>query len=122
LKKTLSIQDNLELGFKKELFLIVADYSIEVYNTTKFPTYYDWVRYIRKSLLSENLLIVQRPLWEITNKANKFFGFEDEDMFNFVMEYFIYEEYTQAYRIIQLIRQIRGSYVYKKSKKTQNGY
>lgn len=102
---------NYEEAFKIEAFLVITDYSISAYQKTSYDSYYIWAQYITKSLRANNLGLVVKPINIITERCNEFFGFTEEIMNLYVLEFFLFEKYKDSYEIIRLIRAIHGRYV-----------
>ena len=104
---------NLENAFKIEAFLVITDYSISVYEETKFENYMIWARYVTNGIKAREIGVAGNYITKVSRLANRFFGFSEDEMELFVLEFFILEKYVEYYEIIRLLKGINGYYIHK---------
>lgn len=103
-----------EKAFKYETFLIIADYSFDVYEETMYENYFSWANYIKQALLNGSYKLVSNTIEKLGKRSNKFFDLPQDEMIGYVMEFFIYSHYEKMHEIIRLIKKVYGHYVSKK--------
>lgn len=102
-------------AFSEEIYLVLADYSWDVYKKSKFSNYFEWATYIHKCLKAGQLTPIKPYLLQMTFVSQRFFGFSEDELLQLTMEFFYLEKYREYYEHIRLFKSLYGGYIIKKA-------
>lgn len=98
-------------NFEAEVFLLIADYGYKVFNDySNFSNYANWCNYMTKCVKNDELNLVYSDLKSIEKNCNNFFNI-GEALYDYILRFFLEEQYLVYSEIIRLIKLHYQNYI-----------